>query len=115
MRCRLSLRHVFGLAAASLVVSMSAASAPAQCTLPAEARQISRSLKRLVNCNLRMLARGLGIECKLIDSPACAGTLVADSVGLAFGSNNPPAAAVDRRSLGDQLRCQRAIGKATTR
>ena len=32
-------------------------------------------------------------------------------MALAYGANNPSAAAVDRGALRDQLRCQKAIGK----
>src|SRR5205814_1708003 len=41
----------------------------------------------------------------------CAGTLVTDAIALAYGANNPPAAAVNRVALRNQLRCQHAIGR----
>jgi N-acetylglucosamine-6-sulfatase len=84
--------------------------AGAQCTTHGDASAVSKSAKLLEKCNDRLLRRS-GAVCKSSPSPACAGSLVSDALALAYGVNNPPAAAVDHRALRDQLRCQKAIGK----
>jgi arylsulfatase A-like enzyme len=85
--------------------------ARAGCTTHADASAVSKSAKLLERCNDKRLRRGPSTACKSSPPPACAGTLVTDAIAVAYGGNNPPAAAVDRKTLHDQLRCQKAIGK----
>ncbi len=85
--------------------------AAAQCTTHTDSTAVSKSAKLLERCNDRRLRNGPGISCQTSAPPACAGTLVSDAIALAYGANNPPPAAVDGRALGDQLKCQKAIGK----
>jgi arylsulfatase A-like enzyme len=64
-----------------------------------------------VRCNNRILRAGAGITCKQSPAPACAGTLATDVLALAYGPNNPPAAAVDRSATRLQQVCQKRVGK----
>jgi arylsulfatase A-like enzyme len=84
------------------------------CTLSREASAVRKSLKLAVRCNDRKLRSGPGVACKQSPPPACAESLVTDALALAYGANNPPAAAVQRRLLKTQLACQKRIGKAVT-
>src|SRR5262249_49943581 len=60
--------------------------------------------------NYQRLRRGPDVSCKTLAPPACSGTLVSDSIALAWGLNNPAAAAlVDQHDLHDQLTCQKTI------
>ncbi|HJW68242.1 MAG TPA: sulfatase [Candidatus Binatia bacterium] len=104
---------LLGISCALVFAGMSAhpARALAQCTTRAQARVVSKSVKLLRECNQRRLRRGPGAACKASASPACAGSLVNDAMRLAYGANDPAAAAVDHKALHDQLRCQQAIGK----
>jgi len=86
--------------------------AVAQCTSPTDASTVLKSAKRAVACDYKRLRKGPSESCTITTPPPCAGSLVTDLVALAYGANNPPAAAVDRRALKDQLRCQKYIGKA---
>ena len=88
-----------------------AAPVGAQCTTKADASLLQKSVKQVTNCNYKKLRNGPAVTCKLTPPPACAGTLVDDAMKLAWGANDPPAAAVDRSALHDQLRCQKTIGK----
>src|SRR5262249_10985403 len=58
----------------------------------------------------KKLRSGPAVTCRLTTPPACAGTIVDDAMKLAWGANDPPAAAVDRVALRDQIKCQKAIG-----
>ena len=98
------------LAAACLVLLPHRA--VAGCSESADASAVARSARKAVSCNYRRLLRGPTQTCNLTIPPACAGSLVDDAVALAYGANNPPAAAVDRRALKTQLSCQNAIGSA---
>ena len=82
----------------------------AQCTTPADASAVRRAATQIANCNYKKLRSGPALTCKTTVPPACSGTLVADAMNLAWGANNPPAAAVDRLALHDQLTCQKTIG-----
>lgn len=84
----------------------------AQCTSRADASLVLKSAKQAMACSYKRLRKGPGQTCTVTAPPSCAGTLVADAVALAYGANNPPAAAVDPHVLRDQLRCQKYIGKA---
>jgi len=87
--------------------------AAAGCTLGSEASQLKRSVRLAARCNDRILRSGAGTICKQSPPPACAGTLPADALALAYGPNDPASAAVDRRLLKTQLNCQKRIGRAT--
>ena len=86
----------------------------AGCTKPADVIAVKKSLKLATRCNDRKLTAGTTVACKQSAPPACAGTLVADVLALAYGSNDPPAARVDRRIFKTQLACQKRVGKAVT-
>jgi arylsulfatase A-like enzyme len=85
--------------------------AAAGCLTGREADDLERSLRRAVSCNQDLL-KGRGGGCKERPAPACAGSLPADALALAYGPNDPPAAAVDDRALDRQLQCQKKIGEA---
>ncbi len=100
----------------SLTVSLLAVAAVAHaqpCTTVDEARAVLKAAKSEVRCNDRRLASDPAHVCTIEAAPACSAALVDDTVALAYGANNPPLAAVDRSTLRDQLRCQRAIGKGS--
>jgi len=102
-------------AAARLVLALGillagARSWGAQCTTTLDAKGVSSSIRKAVSCNYARLRRGPTAKCHLTAAPACAGTLVPDAVALAYGANDPPAAAVDKLALKTQLACQKAIG-----
>jgi arylsulfatase A-like enzyme len=86
----------------------------AGCTSRLEASAVKRSIGRQVRCNDKKLRKGPTANCVLSAAPACAETLVADAVALAYGANDPAAAAVDGRALREQLRCQKRIGKGVS-
>jgi arylsulfatase A-like enzyme len=102
------------LGATGLGILGAALPAAAQCTLK-DASAIKHSASLAASCNDRKLRNGPGAVCKQAPPPACAGTLVDDAIALAYGANDPPAAAVDRKALKDQLGCQKQIGKAVAR
>jgi hypothetical protein len=83
----------------------------AQCTTRSDASALKKTVKLAAKCNLRRLQRGPTVTCKTSPPPACAGTLATDAIALAWGANNPAAAAIDRRLLHDQYNCQKAISK----
>jgi hypothetical protein len=70
-------------------------------------------MRLTARCNDRTLKSGPDIVCTPADPPpACAGTIATDALALAYGDNNPPAAAVDTRALKLHVKCQKRIGKA---
>jgi arylsulfatase A-like enzyme len=83
--------------------------AAAQCITKAEASAVTQSAKLAAKCNYKVLRNGPAVSCKTSTPPACSDTLVADAVALAWGRNNPPASAVDRRALKRQITCQKTI------
>src|SRR5437899_9926816 len=93
-------------------VLLSAAQSFAQCTTSKDASLVQQSARNAVACNYRRLRSGPTATCRTVLPPPCSGTLASDAVSLAFGANNPPAAAVDRVALRAQLTCQNAIGTA---
>jgi N-acetylglucosamine-6-sulfatase len=103
----MALRILVGLS----VLLLPVASARAQCTTKTDASTVSRSVKQITSCNYKKLRNGPGVSCKTTPPPACSGTLVSDAMKLAWGVNDPPAAAVDRVALRDQVLCQKTIGK----
>jgi arylsulfatase A-like enzyme len=86
--------------------------ATAGCTLKTEVSAVKKSLRLALRCNERILRSGPSVTCTQSASPACADTLVADAVALAFGPNNPPTAAVNRTTLKTQYNCQKRIDRA---
>jgi N-acetylglucosamine-6-sulfatase len=86
--------------------------ADAGCTTPSDASAVLKSAKKAVSCDYKRLLHGPTQVCHLTTPPACSGTLVGDTVALAYGANNPAAAAVDRAALKAQLVCQKALGSA---
>jgi len=107
MRC-----HALIVILGSIVVG--AAQVGAQCTTTADASAVQKSARLVTSCNYRKLRSGPAVTCRTAAPPACAGTLVDDAMKLAWGVNDPPTAAVDRRALHDQLGCQRSIGKGVS-
>ena len=85
--------------------------AQAQCTSKDDASAVKKSAKLAADCNYKKLKKGPALVCKTSPSPACAGTLVTDAIAIAWGANNPAAAAVDTRALRDQVSCQKTISK----
>ena len=89
------------------------ATAGAQCTEASDACLVKKSIRQATHCNDKILRAGPGASCTLSAPPACAGTLATDAVALAYEANiNPPTASVDRALLGNQLNCQKQLGKA---
>src|SRR5262245_57551648 len=86
--------------------------AGAQCTTDDDANAARKSVKKATTCNDKRLRSGPTAKCTLVPPPACAGSLATDAVALAYGPNNPPAAAA--KTLPDQRRCQKQIGKGVT-
>ena len=109
LRRSVSLTLVVGL-----FVATGVRPALAGCTQASEAKAVKRSLKLAVQCNNRVLRAGPGITCRQSAAPACADTLVGDAAALGYGANNPASAAVDRKTMREQLSCQRRIGKAVS-
>jgi arylsulfatase A-like enzyme len=103
MRARVIVSLLVGL---SLAV---AGSARAQCTETADANDVRRTVRKATKCNDKKLRSGPQVTCTFDPAPACAGTFATDAVALAYGPNDPPAD--DARTLSDQRRCQRQIGK----
>jgi N-acetylglucosamine-6-sulfatase len=93
------------------LILFQAAHAGAQCTTKADASAVQKSARQVTNCNYKKLRNGPAVTCKTSPAPTCSGTLVFDAMKLAWGANDPPAAAVDRTALRDQLICQKTIGK----
>jgi arylsulfatase A-like enzyme len=85
------------------------ARAGAQCTTKPDAAAVLKSAKLAANCNYKKMRSGPGAICKSSPPPACSGTLVSDSIALAWGLNNPAAAAVDKSGVRSQLTCQKTI------
>jgi arylsulfatase A-like enzyme len=83
--------------------------AGAQCTTKTDAGAVQKSIKLAASCNYKKLLKGPAITCTTSPPPACSGTLVGDAIALAWGANNPAAAAVDRSVLRDQINCQKQI------
>ena len=79
----------------ALLAPLAAVEVGAACTETADAAAVRKSITRDVKCNDKRFRKGPAAECSLAPPPACAGTLVDDAVALAYGPNDPPAAAVD--------------------
>src|SRR5215475_2363299 len=92
-------------------IVMLPALAGAQCTTRTDASAVQKSVKLAASCNYKKLLKGPAVTCKTSPAPACAGTLVGDAIALAWGANNPSAAAVDRSVLRAQINCQKQISK----
>jgi hypothetical protein len=63
--------------------------AGAQCTTKTDASAVRKSIKHAASCNYKKLRNGPATTCKTTAPPACAGSLVADAIALAWGANNP--------------------------
>jgi N-acetylglucosamine-6-sulfatase len=93
-----------------IVVGSGASAAHAGCTTRDEARAVTRSLARTLECSYRQLRSGPEVRCDEVPAPpACAGALVENAELLTYGPNLSPATGVDGRELREQLRCQNAI------
>ena len=87
--------------------------ASAQCTTADEANTARKSVKKATKCNDKLLRSGPTATCSTLPPPACSGSLTTDAIALAYGPNNPPTGAA--RTLSDQRRCQKQIGKGVGR
>ncbi len=85
------------------------AHAGAQCTTNEDANAVRKSAKLAAKCNDRRLRSGPTYVCKTSPPPPCSGSLVGDSIALAWGMNNPAPSAVDKAAVRNQLTCQKAI------
>jgi arylsulfatase A-like enzyme len=94
-----------------LAATVAAAPAGAGCASEREAKELDRSLRAALRCRHDAL-KGRPRACELRGAPACAGTLPADALALAYGPGDPATGGVDRGALRRQLRCQRKIGRA---
>src|SRR5690349_10121163 len=98
----------FPVVFAAALLAGTVARVDAGCTISQDASLVRRSLNQSMSCADKRLRSGPAKTCNITTAPACAGTLVADALALAYGANSPPAAAiVDRSGLRDQLRCQK--------
>src|SRR5262245_14740962 len=86
-----------------------AARVDAQCTTDDDANAARKTTSQKAKCNDKRLRSGPMATCTIAPAPACAGSLPTDAIALAYGPNNPPAAAA--KTLAVQRRCQKAIGK----
>ena len=84
----------------------------ATCTSTSEAGAVRKSVRQANRCDERALRSGPDPSCSVAPAPACAGSLITDANNLVFGLTS--LAAVDRRALSDQLRCQRRISRAVS-
>jgi arylsulfatase A-like enzyme len=110
MEIRRSKPVVLATLVVGIVLGSGASVAQASCTTRAEARAVTRSLARALECSYRQLRSGPEARCKDVPAPpACAGALVDNAELLTYGANLSPATGVDRRELREQLRCQNAI------
>lgn len=113
MRSASTAGYVASFAVASALLLSAATRTEAACTISQDASLVRRSLNQSMSCAYKRLRSGPAATCNVSAPPACAGTLVADALALAYGANTPPVAAViDRSGLRDQLRCQKKIGTA---
>ncbi len=94
---------------AAALVAGPATWAGAQCSTDDDANAARKTVKKAAKCNDKRLRSGPTATCTVDPPPACAGSLATDAVALAYGPNNPPAAAA--KALSDQRRCQKKIGK----
>jgi arylsulfatase A-like enzyme len=101
------------LLTAALLVS-TATVARSQCTTDDDANAARKSLRKVVQCNDKILRSGPGVTCNFLPSPACAGSLAVDAAALAYGPNNPATAEASGSELSDQRRCQKQIGRGVT-
>ena len=83
-----------GLAVAIIAVTL-AGEAHAACTTTAEAGAVRKAARQEMRCRFKRLKSGPATPCSVSPAPACADTLVADTVALAYGLASATAAAVD--------------------
>ncbi len=109
------MRRLAPVALLTAAVLVSAATvARSQCTSDDDANAARKSLRKVVQCNDKILRSGPGVTCNFLPSPACAGSLAVDAAALAYGPNNPPTAEAGGSELSDQRRCQKQIGRGVT-
>jgi arylsulfatase A-like enzyme len=96
--------------AATLCTAVS--TADAACTENSEAAAVKKTIRQANRCDYKALRSGLDPACAVAPPPACAGTLASDANDLAFST--AALDEVDHRLLGDQLKCQRRIGRAVS-
>ncbi len=99
----------------TIIVLFFACQVFAQCTQPSDADALKMSFKKAIKCNNTALRSGPSSECQQSPPPACAGTLVTDSIRLAYGVNNPSDFAIDEKAMDEQLECQDYIASAVTK
>ena len=101
---------------ALLILGSTASGADAGCTTKTEASELARSLRRETACTYKQLRSGPEARCKeVLEPPGCSEMVVDDAMSLAFGPNETPPNAVDRKALRAQLRCQKAIASGVAR
>ena len=91
------------------ILAGAATRASAQCTTADDANAARKTVKKATKCNDKRLRSGPAATCTIDPPPTCSGSLTIDAVALAYGPNNPPSAAA--KSLSDQRRCQKQVGK----
>ncbi len=96
-------------AAALTGILVTASLAGAQCVTDDDAKDTRNTIKKSARCNDKRLRSGPTATCNVDPPPACSGSLATDAIALAYGPNNPPAAAA--KELPHQRRCQKQIGK----
>jgi arylsulfatase A-like enzyme len=99
--------RILPLLAAAL---LGASPAVAECLTRREAGDLERSLKRTARCR-QLALKGSARACEERPVPACAETLAADVLALAYGPTEPPAEGAGK-ALEKQARCQHKIGTA---
>src|SRR2546427_12779769 len=92
------------LAVAVVCGALAVRPAAAGGTLGSEASQLKRSVRLAARCNDRILRSGPGTICKQSPPPACARTLPAGALALAYAPDEPASPAVARLPLRAQLR-----------
>jgi hypothetical protein len=98
-----------------------ASTAAAQCTLPTEASLVRKSIRAEASCIDRTLRSTKTPTCRQETPPACAGTLVADAIALAYDvdvdADPPPGPVVPadvRAQLASPARSTSAVRSRTT-
>ncbi len=100
------------LLALSLAATLPGA-ARARCTTQSEVEIVRRAARAALGCASRRFVAGSGPRCSSPPPPPCAGTAVASMVELFSGS--PALPPLDATSVGEQVRCQRAVFRSAGR
>ncbi len=96
---------------ATVIALANARTTLAGCTTTTDASTVRKSIGQVVRCNNKKFSNPAAV-CTITPAPACAETLITDSIALGYGPNNPSTVPVDTRALKAQLNCQKAIGRA---